>query len=70
MSVNKRIALVSGANKGIGFAIVQGLLAQSDSTGPLHVLMGARDNKRGEDSKIKVRQRPYMDGYMHGYVDG
>ena len=40
-----RRILVTGANKGIGLAIVQGILRQHDET---FVLLGARDTRRGE----------------------
>lgn len=41
--IKQRIALVTGANKGIGFAIASGLLEQG-----FLVYMGARDSARGE----------------------
>jgi NAD(P)-dependent dehydrogenase (short-subunit alcohol dehydrogenase family) len=41
--VERRVALVTGANKGIGLAVVQGLLEQG-----VVVYLGARDPARGE----------------------
>lgn len=46
----KKQALVTGANKGIGFAIAKGL-AQAG----LSVWMGARDRTRGEEAAKKLR---------------
>ena len=43
-------ALVTGANKGIGFAIAQNLGARG-----YHVLVGARDEQRGQDACQKLR---------------
>ena len=40
-----RRILVTGANKGIGFAIARGILAEQDDT---FVLLGSRDARRGE----------------------
>ncbi len=37
--MNKKIALVTGGNRGIGFEVVKGLLNQGDTT----VWLGARD---------------------------
>jgi NAD(P)-dependent dehydrogenase (short-subunit alcohol dehydrogenase family) len=50
MMTNKRQALVTGANKGIGFAISRGL-AQAG----MSVWMGARDRARGEAAVQKLR---------------
>lgn len=43
--VEQRVALVTGANKGIGFAIARGLLEQD-----MVVYLGARDTARGESA--------------------
>jgi NAD(P)-dependent dehydrogenase (short-subunit alcohol dehydrogenase family) len=40
-----RRILVTGANKGIGFAIAKGILTEHDDT---YVLLGSRDRERGE----------------------
>lgn len=48
----RRVALVTGGNKGIGLEIVR-QLASSDPSG-LHVLLGARDVARGQESVKKL----------------
>ena len=50
MSEMKKIALVTGANKGIGFEIVRQLGVQN-----ITVLVGARDQARGEAAMQKLR---------------
>jgi NAD(P)-dependent dehydrogenase (short-subunit alcohol dehydrogenase family) len=47
-----QIALVTGANKGIGKEISRQLSAKG-----VHVLMGARDWKRGEKTVAELRAR-------------
>jgi len=47
---NKRIALVTGANKGIGYETARGLASQGDT-----VLIGARDEQRGKEAAVKLR---------------
>ena len=46
----KKHALVTGANKGIGFAIAKGLAEQG-----MTVWMGARDHERGEKAVAQLR---------------
>jgi len=47
---NKRIALVTGANKGIGYETARQLANQG-----LTVLLGARDAQRGQDAAAKLQ---------------
>ncbi|MDH2329095.1 SDR family NAD(P)-dependent oxidoreductase [Cereibacter sp. SYSU M97828] len=47
----KRIALVTGGNKGIGFAIAQGLGQQGHA-----VWLGCRDTARGEAAAARLRE--------------
>jgi carbonyl reductase 1 len=46
-----RRILVTGANKGIGRALVAAILEQADDT---HVYLGARDLKRGDDARASI----------------
>ena len=54
MSAPGRTAIVTGANKGIGLAIVRNLALQYPSSpfnnGPFLIYLTARDQKRGEDA--------------------
>ena len=45
-----KVALVTGANKGIGFAAAHELAKQG-----FHVLVGARDTERGEEAAQKIK---------------
>ncbi len=47
---NKKVALVTGANKGIGFEVARGL-----GKAGMTVLLGARDAARGAESAAKLR---------------
>ncbi|HEY7181182.1 MAG TPA: SDR family oxidoreductase [Blastocatellia bacterium] len=47
---NKRIALVTGANKGIGYETARRLASQG-----MAVLLGARDERRGKDAAAKLQ---------------
>ena len=46
---NQKIALVTGANRGIGYAIAQGLLKED-----FQVIIGARSLKKGEIAVEKL----------------
>jgi carbonyl reductase 1 len=51
-----RRVLVTGANKGIGFAIAKGILAEQEDT---YVLLGSRDPARGEAAvRSLMAERP------------
>ena len=70
----KRVAAVTGANKGIGFAIVRNLALQypksAFNNGPLLIYLTARDQSRGEaalkdvhsDSQLKKAKALAEDG--------
>lgn len=49
-----KIALVTGANKGIGFAAAHGLAKAG-----FHVFVAARDTERGEEAAEKIRSEGY-----------
>lgn len=48
----QRTALVTGGNRGIGFAICEGLAARG-----LHVVLGSRDEANGEEAARSLRQQ-------------
>jgi NAD(P)-dependent dehydrogenase (short-subunit alcohol dehydrogenase family) len=51
MAKGKRIALVTGANKGIGFEVARDLARKG-----FHVFLGARDTEAGEAAAEKLRK--------------
>jgi NAD(P)-dependent dehydrogenase (short-subunit alcohol dehydrogenase family) len=51
MAKQKRIALVTGANKGIGFEVARDLARKG-----FHVFLGARDEKAGRAAEEKLRK--------------
>ena len=53
-STQRRIILVTGANKGIGFWVVKKLVEQSTCDKAL-VLLCSRDMKRGQDAFVKLK---------------
>ena len=52
--IMSKIALVTGANKGIGFAAAHGLAKAG-----FHVFVAARDTERGEEAAQKIRAEGY-----------
>ncbi len=54
-----KVALVTGANKGIGFATAHELAKQG-----FHVLVGARDTERGEEAAQKIK----ADGFDADFI--
>ena len=59
----QHIALVTGANKGIGFEIVRDLARKN-----FHVFLGARDEKAGKAAAEKLNQE--LKGQVHGEETG
>ena len=57
---SKRIALVTGANKGIGFEIARGL-----GKAGLIVLLGARDAGLGEEAATTLRREKFDVRFVH-----
>ena len=49
---DQRTTLVTGGNRGIGLAICEGLADRG-----LHVVMGSRDEERGEDAAAPIRSQ-------------
>lgn len=50
MLANKKHILITGANRGIGFATTKALASQNT-----HIIMAVRDTKRGEEAASKLR---------------
>ncbi|TYB54163.1 SDR family oxidoreductase [Nonomuraea sp. PA05] len=55
MTDTTAVALVTGANKGIGYAVAAGLAARG-----MTVLLGSRDRERGEQAAARLRAEPGM----------
>ncbi|KNC82032.1 hypothetical protein SARC_05669 [Sphaeroforma arctica JP610] len=53
MSVCSRVVVVTGANKGVGHALVQAVLDRDSSA---FVFLGSRDVKRGESAKAAIEK--------------
>ncbi len=58
MTKEQRIALVTGANKGIGFEVVRDLARKG-----FHVFLGARNEKAGEVAAEKLRTEGVKEDY-------
>jgi NAD(P)-dependent dehydrogenase (short-subunit alcohol dehydrogenase family) len=63
MKMQQRIALVTGANKGIGFEVARDLARKN-----FHVFLGARDEKAGTAAAEKLNQE--LKGQVHGEETG
>jgi NAD(P)-dependent dehydrogenase (short-subunit alcohol dehydrogenase family) len=61
---NKKVALVTGANKGIGFETARQLAGQG-----IKVLLGARDETRGRDAETKLKNDNLDVQFLHLDVD-
>lgn len=60
----KKIALVTGANKGIGFETARQLAGQN-----IKVLLGARDEARGKEAEAKLKNENLDVHFLHLDVD-
>ena len=60
----KKVALVTGANKGIGFETARQLAGQN-----IKVLLGARDEARGKEAEAKLKNENLDVHFLHLDVD-
>ncbi len=56
----KKVALVTGANKGIGFEVARQLARRGDT-----VLLGARDEARGREAEAKLKAEGFDAHFVH-----
>jgi NAD(P)-dependent dehydrogenase (short-subunit alcohol dehydrogenase family) len=63
---NKRIALITGANKGIGFEVARQLSKDYGMT----VLLGARDEQRGREAEAKLQREGSDVKFLHLDLNG
>jgi NAD(P)-dependent dehydrogenase (short-subunit alcohol dehydrogenase family) len=61
---NQKVALVTGANKGSGFETAKQLAEQGFT-----VLLGARDETRGKEAKVKLKNENLDVQFLHLDVD-
>lgn len=61
---NKRYAVVSGGNKGIGFGICKQLASHG-----ITVILTARDEKKGLDALEKLKEFPFSDNLLFHQLD-
>src|SRR5438477_9989334 len=64
MAKGKRIALVTGANKGIGFEVVRQLARKG-----FHVFLGARNSDAGVAAVQKLNKEGEKEDYGHCFED-
>lgn len=56
----KTVALITGANKGIGFEVAQQLARRGDT-----ILLGARNEERGREAEAKLKSEGFNAHFVH-----